>query len=238
MCVNACIHTRFAHRCKYGCRGANCLQAFSHRNHELRQLAVRKYVDAVCVCTWALTSSIFAASTFGLMAWFGLPLSPATVIVCLSLFGIIIQPLNSLPWVLNGVIEAWVSADRLAKFLSSENDEHDDLGGGGGGIPGHRRRARTHVPSVLPTEERSSESVVVAKDKRSPGGPDAFASASSDSGKGLKEAKHSSVDTAVQMRNASFSWSAAQPGADARTQDCSLVNLSFSVPKVSNKLSA
>ena len=55
--------------------------------------------------------SIFAASTFGFTAWYRLPLSPATVIVCLSLFGIIIQPLNSLPWVPNGVIEAWVSAE-------------------------------------------------------------------------------------------------------------------------------
>ena len=48
--------------------------------------------------------SIFAASTFGFTAWYRLPLSPATVIVCLSLFGIIIQPLNSLPWVPNGVL--------------------------------------------------------------------------------------------------------------------------------------
>lgn len=217
------------------------MQAFHHRNLELRELAVRKYVDAICVCTWALTSSIFAASTFGLMAWHGQPLSPATVIVCLSLFGIIIHPLNSLPWVLNGVIEAWVSADRLAKFLSSQNDEGRTSGSSG--MPPPRRRIYTHLHNaVLPrprsgaSEEGSSEAIGASRDKKSPGGADSFASVTGpvggDGGKGLKEAKHASVDTAVQMRSASFSWRtvSAEHSAERHSQDCTLANLSFSVP--------
>lgn len=45
------------------------------RAGELRQLAARKYLDALCVYFWAATQLLFAVMTFGLMAWLGQPLT-------------------------------------------------------------------------------------------------------------------------------------------------------------------
>ena len=33
----------------------------------------------------------------------------------------LISPLNAFPWVLNGLMEAWVSLNRIQAFLSLEN---------------------------------------------------------------------------------------------------------------------
>jgi ABC-type multidrug transport system fused ATPase/permease subunit len=89
----------------------------AHREREVGQLAVKKYLDALCVCCWALTTCLMAAATFGLAEWWRQPLTPATVLVSLSLFNVLILPLNALPWVLTGIVEAHVSATRLAAFL-------------------------------------------------------------------------------------------------------------------------
>jgi ATP-binding cassette subfamily C (CFTR/MRP) protein 10 len=35
----------------------------------------------------------------------------------MALFGMLIMPLNAFPWVLNGLIEAWVSLRRIEGFL-------------------------------------------------------------------------------------------------------------------------
>lgn len=156
------------------------------------------------------------------------------MIVCLSLFGIIIQPLNSLPWVFNGVIEAWVSADRLATFLSSHSDT-DNNSGANGNIAAYRRRTHavvdaSTVPHSRVADDADSDTVGSFKEKKSPGGPEAAVPVSGDSSKGLKDVKHGSVDTVIQMRSASFSWTPATETGGATT--CSLCNLSFSVPKV------
>ena len=37
-----------------------------------------------------------------------------------SLFAILIGPLNAFPWVINGMVEAWVSVKRVQEFLSLE----------------------------------------------------------------------------------------------------------------------
>ena len=44
------------------------------RRLELRQLAVRKYLDAMCVYFWAATQLLFSVLTFGLMALLGIEL--------------------------------------------------------------------------------------------------------------------------------------------------------------------
>ena len=46
----------------------------SHRSAELRALATRKYLDALCVFSWAVTQLLLSATTFGLMALLGEPL--------------------------------------------------------------------------------------------------------------------------------------------------------------------
>lgn len=39
----------------------------------------------------------------------------------MALFNMLISPLNAFPWVLNGLMEAWVSLNRIQAFLSLEN---------------------------------------------------------------------------------------------------------------------
>lgn len=39
------------------------------------------------------------------------------VFTSLSLLNMLIVPINAIPWVLNGVIEAWVSVKRVSSYL-------------------------------------------------------------------------------------------------------------------------
>ena len=36
----------------------------------------------------------------------------------MALFNMLIQPLNAFPWVLNGLVEAWVSVKRIQNFFA------------------------------------------------------------------------------------------------------------------------
>ena len=38
----------------------------------------------------------------------------------MALFNILISPLNAFPWVINGLMEAWVSTKRVQQFLQLE----------------------------------------------------------------------------------------------------------------------
>ena len=42
------------------------------------------------------------------------------VFTSVALFNILISPLNAFPWVINGLMEAWVSAKRVQQFLQLE----------------------------------------------------------------------------------------------------------------------
>lgn len=35
----------------------------------------------------------------------------------------LIGPMNALPWVLNGVVEAWISAGRICRLFEADNEE-------------------------------------------------------------------------------------------------------------------
>jgi ABC-type multidrug transport system fused ATPase/permease subunit len=50
----------------------------------------------------------------------GQTLTPALVLTCVSLFGLLQEPIGHLPGVLSRLINAWVSGKRLMTFLSSE----------------------------------------------------------------------------------------------------------------------
>ncbi|XP_028766439.1 ABC transporter C family member 13 isoform X2 [Neltuma alba] len=88
------------------------------RSSEVKHLATRKYLDAWCVFFWATTPTLFSLFTFGLYALLGHQLDAAMVFTCLALFNTLISPLNSFPWVINGLIDAIVSSRRLSRFLS------------------------------------------------------------------------------------------------------------------------
>ncbi|KAJ8755380.1 hypothetical protein K2173_019178 [Erythroxylum novogranatense] len=87
------------------------------RTEEVKHLATRKYLDAWCVFFWATTPSLFSLFTFGLYTLMGYQLDAATVFTCLALFNNLISPLNSFPWVINGLIDAFISTRRLSRFL-------------------------------------------------------------------------------------------------------------------------
>ncbi len=94
-------------------------QVESARQKELKALAVRKYMDAFCVYFWATTSLLFTLLTFGLFTLLGHDLTPSAVFTSLALFNVLIGPLNSFPWVINGAVEGLVSVHRLQKFLAA-----------------------------------------------------------------------------------------------------------------------
>ncbi|KAJ6414602.1 hypothetical protein OIU84_003577 [Salix udensis] len=91
------------------------------RSSEVKHLSTRKYLDAWCVFFWATTPTLFSVSTFGLFALMGHQLDAATVFTCLALFNYLISPLNSFPWVINGLIDAFISTRRLSSEEKQPN---------------------------------------------------------------------------------------------------------------------
>lgn len=89
---------------------------------ELKALRSRKYLDAVCVFLWASTPVLIALATFTAVVVFvpaggSATLSASAVFTTISLLNLLIFPMNAFPWVLTGVLEAWVSLKRLQTFL-------------------------------------------------------------------------------------------------------------------------
>lgn len=87
------------------------------RRKELVYLSKRKYLDALCVYFWATTPVLMCLLTFGVSVWMGNPLTAATTFTTVALLNMLIGPLNTFPWVLNGLIEAWVSLKRVQELI-------------------------------------------------------------------------------------------------------------------------
>ncbi|RWS30364.1 hypothetical protein B4U80_09452 [Leptotrombidium deliense] len=88
------------------------------RRKEMKYMKGRKFLDAICVYLWATTPVIISWLSFTTFVLLHNELTSAKVFTSLALFNMLIMPLNALPWVLNGVVEAWVSIKRIQKFLS------------------------------------------------------------------------------------------------------------------------
>ncbi|KAF6033651.1 ABCC10 [Bugula neritina] len=87
------------------------------RSAELSSLKARKYLDALCVYFWATTPVIISILTFTTYSLLGNELTAAKVFTSLALFNMLIGPLNAFPWVVNGLVEAWVSVKRVQQFV-------------------------------------------------------------------------------------------------------------------------
>ncbi|XP_040286793.1 ATP-binding cassette sub-family C member 10-like [Bufo bufo] len=87
------------------------------RARELRSLRAIKLLDAVCVYLWAALPVLISIITFITYVLLGHQLTAAKVFTSLALVGMLILPLNNFPWVLNGVLEAKVSLERVESFL-------------------------------------------------------------------------------------------------------------------------
>ena len=93
------------------------------RRREMGMLRTRKYLDALCVYFWATTPILVSLATFSLYAGMGNALTAANVFTSLALFNTLIRPLNSFPWVINGLVEGRVSALRVFDFLCADDRE-------------------------------------------------------------------------------------------------------------------
>ncbi|GAV08511.1 hypothetical protein RvY_18193 [Ramazzottius varieornatus] len=95
-----------------------CSRVAGVRIKEMKTVKTIKYLDACCVYFWATTPMIMSVLTFTTYVWMGNSLTAAKVFTCLSVFGLVIVPLNAIPWIITGTVEAWISAKRLQKFLT------------------------------------------------------------------------------------------------------------------------
>ncbi|XP_026844252.1 multidrug resistance-associated protein 7 [Drosophila persimilis] len=91
------------------------------RQEELRFLSKRKYLDAMCVYFWATTPVLMCLLTFGVSVLMGNKLVASTTYTSVALLYMLIGPLNAFPWVLNGLIEAWVSIRRVQQLMDVPN---------------------------------------------------------------------------------------------------------------------
>lgn len=95
------------------------IEAF--RENELIYLSKRKYLDAWCVYFWATTPVLMCLLTFGGLALFGQKLTASVTFTSVALLNLLIGPLNAFPWVLNGLMEAFVSLKRVQELIDLEN---------------------------------------------------------------------------------------------------------------------
>ncbi|XP_059187951.1 ATP-binding cassette sub-family C member 10 [Centropristis striata] len=93
------------------------------REKELSNLKAIKYLDAMCVYTWAALPVVVSILTFVTFVLLGHQLTAAKVFTTLALVGMLIIPLNSFPWVLNGILEAKVSLERIQRFFKLTNQD-------------------------------------------------------------------------------------------------------------------
>ncbi|KAM6939603.1 ATP-binding cassette sub-family C member 10 [Xenentodon cancila] len=93
------------------------------REQELSHLKAIKYLDAMCVYTWAALPVVISILTFVTYVLLGNQLTAAKVFTTLALVGMLIVPLNAFPWVLNGILEAKVSLERIQHFFKLTNQD-------------------------------------------------------------------------------------------------------------------
>ncbi|KAM5262891.1 ATP-binding cassette sub-family C member 10 [Ctenodactylus gundi] len=91
------------------------------RGRELAQLRVIKYLDAACVYLWAALPVVISIIIFITYVLMGHQLTATKVFTALALVRMLILPLNNFPWVINGLLEAKVSLDRIQHFLDLPN---------------------------------------------------------------------------------------------------------------------
>uniref|UniRef100_A0A8C8ZXC6 ATP-binding cassette sub-family C member 10 n=1 Tax=Prolemur simus TaxID=1328070 RepID=A0A8C8ZXC6_PROSS len=93
----------------------------AYRARELGRLCVIKYLDAACVYLWAALPVVISIIIFITYVFMGHQLTATKVFTALALVRMLILPLNNFPWVINGLLEAKVSLDRIQRFLDLPN---------------------------------------------------------------------------------------------------------------------
>jgi ABC-type multidrug transport system fused ATPase/permease subunit len=99
-------------------------QIEKERTLEMALLKKRKYLDAVCVYFWATTPLLVSLGTFGTCTLLGQKLDAARVFTSLTLLNMLVVPLNALPWILQGLVECYVSLQRLQTVFDLKSNHH------------------------------------------------------------------------------------------------------------------
>jgi ABC-type multidrug transport system fused ATPase/permease subunit len=98
--------------------------ANSYRKKELYYLGWRKYLDAICVFLWATTPVLVPFMTFLTAVLIAKqPLRASNVVTTIALLQMLIFPMNALPWIINGFMEASISLRRISKLLNTSNNQ-------------------------------------------------------------------------------------------------------------------
>ncbi|XP_063094892.1 ATP-binding cassette sub-family C member 10 isoform X2 [Cavia porcellus] len=105
----------------FGWEQAMATRVEACRAQELGRLRVIKYLDAACVYLWAALPVVISIVIFITYVLMGHQLTATKVFTALALVRMLILPLNNFPWVINGLLEAKVSLDRIQRFLDLPN---------------------------------------------------------------------------------------------------------------------
>lgn len=117
-----------------------------YRQLEMGRLTVRKYLDALCVFFWASTPAIVQSSVFATVIFTGHDITAANAFTAISLLDRLIFPMNYFPWIINGFLEARVSALRIREFLFASGKDQ-----------------KFTRPSILPPRKLSTETQEASK---------------------------------------------------------------------------
>lgn len=95
------------------------------REIELKQLWRYIIFNSLSIMLWSATPLAVALATFAAYIWSGHQLEVASALTSLALFDILRFPLFMLPQVINNIVEAGVSMERIRSFLLC--DEHSPI---------------------------------------------------------------------------------------------------------------
>ncbi|NXB70326.1 MRP7 protein, partial [Donacobius atricapilla] len=93
------------------------------RAKELQKSRAIRYLDALCVYMWAALPVVVSITIFVTYVLLGHQLTATKVFTALALVGMLILPLNGFPWVLNAILEAKVSLDRIQQFFELKDQD-------------------------------------------------------------------------------------------------------------------
>merc|ERR1712176_522510 len=96
------------------------------RGKELEQLLKYYVMNAFTSLLWTSTPMAIAVMTFAVYIWTGHDLDVASALTALALFNILRFPVSVLPRIINSIVEAMVSIERITSFLLCE--EHSPIG--------------------------------------------------------------------------------------------------------------
>ncbi|XP_041456122.1 ATP-binding cassette sub-family C member 10-like [Lytechinus variegatus] len=93
------------------------------RSEELRSLKGIRYFCALNHYVCSTSPILIALLTFTSYTLLGNELTAAKVFTSLALFSMLQGPVNGIPWVLNCLLEAWVSFKRIQKYMDIEETD-------------------------------------------------------------------------------------------------------------------